>query len=140
MAGGVLVTAASGFTLATVEGAGGSGTALSGYSAAVTAATVSDESCQALWLPKPPPSSTPTPTPTPTHTATHTPTPTPTPTTTTPTPTPHSHHPLAFFLQQLRRDAHPVEEPGSRHDTGQDEDAHPIAHGNAHAHANGIGA
>src|SRR5579859_6300200 len=88
VAGGVLITAASGFTLATVEGLGGSGTTLSGYSAAITAATVSDQSCQALWLPKPPPPA-PTPTPTPTHSATHTPTPTPTPTTTAPTPTAH---------------------------------------------------
>src|SRR5512146_74989 len=87
-AGGVLITAASGFTLAAAEDLGGHGAALSGYSAALTAAAVTDKSCQPLWLTKPPPP-TPTPTPTPTHTATRTPTPTPTPTTTTPTPTVH---------------------------------------------------
>ena len=91
VAGSVLITATSGFSLAAVMGATSAWAHPSSYAIAAddAATTAGDQSCQPLKATDPPPTSSPTPTPTPTatHTSTSTsstPTPTPTATTTDP--------------------------------------------------------
>src|ERR1700689_609428 len=87
VAGSVLITATSGFSLAAAMGATSAWAHPSGYAVAAddAAATAGDQSWHPLKSPAPPPTSSPTSTPTPTatHTSTSsTPTPTPTPTAT----------------------------------------------------------
>src|ERR1700722_20389745 len=86
MAGGVLITATSGLSLAAAMGGTPAWAHPSGYAIAADDAVTAtgDQSCEPFKLPAPPPTATPTPTPTPTKTATPTPTATPT---STPTPT-----------------------------------------------------
>src|ERR1700733_4211236 len=90
VAGSVLITATSGFSLATVMGATSALAHPSGYAVAAddAAAVTSDESCKPLKLPDPPPSSSPTATPTPTATNSSTPTTTPTATKSDPSASP----------------------------------------------------
>src|ERR1700722_5011616 len=82
MAGGVLITATSGLSLAAAMGGTSAWAHPSGYAIAADDAVTAagDQSCQPFKLPAPPPTATPTPTPTTSKTSTPTSTPTLTPT------------------------------------------------------------
>src|ERR1700722_5989771 len=91
VAGSVLITATSGFSLAAVMGATSAWAHPSGYAiaAADAAEAATDESCEPVKQPDPPPTGTPTPT------ATGSSTPTPTTTGSDPTATPTGTDPTA---------------------------------------------